>query len=133
MSGRFSRWSGAALAEAEARNGETAAALATLDHALEDFESSGQRWFDAELHRMRGEILLEQNPADPGLAEEAFLAAIAVARHQKTRSFELRAALALAKLYRFTGRTPTRTPSSRPRSKALRRRWSLRKSRRRWK
>jgi hypothetical protein len=54
---------------------------------------------------MRGEILLEQNPADPGLAEEAFLAAIAVARHQKARSFELRAALALAKLYQFTGRT----------------------------
>ena len=53
---------------------------------------------------MRGEILLEQNPADPGLAEEAFLAAIAVARHQKARSFELRAALALAKLYQFTGR-----------------------------
>jgi predicted ATPase len=94
-----------ALAEAEARNGETAAALATLDHALKDFESSGQRWFDAELHRMRGEILLEQDPADPRLAEEAFLAAIAVARHQKVRSFELRAAFALAKLYRFTGRT----------------------------
>jgi predicted ATPase len=93
-----------ALAEAEARNGETAAAFATLDHALEDFESSGQRWFDAELHRMRGKILLEQNPADPGFAEGAFLAAIAVARHQMARSFELRAALALAKLYQFTGR-----------------------------
>ena len=71
---------------------------------FEDFERSGQRWFDAELHRMRGEILLEQNPADPGLAEEAFLAAIAVAQHQKARSFELRAALSLAKLYRSTGR-----------------------------
>ena len=92
-----------ALAEAEARNSETATALATLDHALEDFERSGQRWFDAELHRMRGEILLEQNPADPAV-EEAFLAAIAVAGNQKARSFELRAALALAKLYRTTGR-----------------------------
>jgi predicted ATPase len=93
-----------ALAEAEARNGETTAALATLSHALEDYESSGQRWFDAEIHRMRGEILLEQNPASPGLAEEAFLAATAVARHQNARSFELRAALALGKLYQFTGR-----------------------------
>jgi predicted ATPase len=92
-----------ALAEAEARNGETTAALATLGHALEDFESRGQRWFDAEIHRMRGEILLEQNPVDPGLAEEAFLAAIAVAKRQGTRSFELRAALALAKLYQSTG------------------------------
>jgi predicted ATPase len=93
-----------ALAEAEARNGETTAALATLDHALEDFESSGQRWFDAEIDRMRGEILLEQNPADRGLAEDAFLSSIAVARHQKARSFELRAALALAKLYQSSGR-----------------------------
>ena len=93
-----------ALAEAEARSGETAAALATLEHALEDFKRSGQRWFDAELHRMHAEILLEQNPADPGLAEEAFLAAIAVARDQKARSFELRASLALAKLYQSTNR-----------------------------
>jgi predicted ATPase len=93
-----------ALAEAEARNGETTAALTTLSHALEDFESSGQRWFDAEIHRIRGEILLEQDPVDPGLTEEAFLAAIAVARHQKARSFELRAALSLAKLYQSTGR-----------------------------
>ena len=93
-----------ALAEAEARNGDVAAALATLHHSLEDFERSGQRWFDAELHRMRGENLFEHNFAYPA-AEEAFLAAIAIARHQKARSFELRAALALAKLYQFTGRT----------------------------
>ncbi len=94
----------AALAEAEARNGETAAALATLDRSLKDFERSGQRWFDAELHRMRGEILFERQPADPA-AEEAFLAAIGVARDQKTRSFELRAALALAKRTPFTCRS----------------------------
>ena len=53
---------------------------------------------------MHGEILLEQNPADPGLAEDAFLTAIAVAQPQKARSFELRAALSLAKLYHATGR-----------------------------
>ena len=88
------------LAEAEARNGETKAALATLEEALDDFDRTGQRWFNAEIHRMRGEILLEQNPADPALAEEAFLTAISVAQAQKARSFELRAALALAKLYR---------------------------------
>jgi predicted ATPase len=47
---------------------------------------------------------LKQNPADPAPAEAAFLAAIAVAQEQKARSFELRAALSLAKLYRATGR-----------------------------
>ena len=65
---------------------------------------TGEHWFDAELHRIRGEILLKQNPADPAPAEAAFLAAIAVAQQQKARSFELRAALSLAKLYQSTGR-----------------------------
>ena len=53
---------------------------------------------------MRGDILLELNPADPALAVDALLTAIGVAQAQKTRSFELRAALALARLYRSTGR-----------------------------
>ena len=55
-------------------------------------------------HPHCGEILLKQNPAGPAPAEAAFLAAIAVAQQQKARSFELRAALSLAKLYRATGR-----------------------------
>ena len=65
---------------------------------------TGEHWFDAELHRIRGEILIKQTPADPAAAEAAFLAAIAVAQQQKARSFELRAALSLAKLYQSTGR-----------------------------
>ena len=64
----------------------------------------GYRAFEAELHRARGEILLKRDPANPAPAEEAFLTAIAVAKQQATRSFELRAALALAKLYQSTGR-----------------------------
>ena len=52
----------------------------------------------------RGEILLERDPANPAPAEEAFQTAIAVAKQQGTRSFELRAALSLAKLYQSTGR-----------------------------
>jgi class 3 adenylate cyclase/predicted ATPase len=94
----------ASLAEAEARNGETQAALATIEQALEEFEQTGQRWFDAEIHRRRGDILLEKNPADPDPAEDALLTAVGVARHQKACAFELRAALSLAKLYRATGR-----------------------------
>jgi len=91
-------------AEAEALTGETAAALATIERALTDADRTGQRWYDAEIHRTRGDILLKQNPADPGPVEDAFLTAIAIARQQKTRSFELRAALSLAKFYRATGR-----------------------------
>ena len=64
----------------------------------------GYRAFEAELHRARGEILLKRDPANPAPAEEAFLTAIAIAKQQGTRSFELRAALSLAKLYQSTGR-----------------------------
>ena len=52
------------------------------------------------IHRARGEILIRCDPTNPAPAEQAFLKAIAVAQSQKARSFELRAALSLAKLYR---------------------------------
>ena len=65
-------------------------------------ERTGHRWFLAETHRIRGEILLKRVPANTALAEEAFLTAIAIAEEQKARSFGLRAALALAKLYQST-------------------------------
>ena len=93
-----------ALAEAEARAGDTDRAIAFLDEALATCDRAGNRAFEAELHRVRGEILLKRDPANPASAEEAFLTAIAVAKQQGTRSFELRAALSLAKLYQSTGR-----------------------------
>ena len=65
---------------------------------------TGEHWFNADFHRTRGEILLKRDPANPAPAEEAFLTALVIARQQKTRSFELRAALSLAKLYQSTGR-----------------------------
>ena len=122
-----------ALAEAEARTGETEAALATLEQALKDFDRTGQRWFDAEIHRMHGEILLEKNPANPAPAEDAFLTAIALAQAQKARSFELRAALSLAKLYRATGRDADAHAVLGPALGGFRRRQSFRRSRRHWK
>ena len=93
-----------ALAEAEARAGDTDRAIAILDEALVTADRLGNRAFEAELHRVRGEILLKRDPANRASAEEAFLTAIAVAKQQGTRSFELRAALSLAKLYQSTGR-----------------------------
>jgi predicted ATPase len=88
-----------ALAEAEARAGDPERAGALLDEALATDERACCRAFEPELHRAHGEILLQRDPANPAPAEDAFLAAIAVAKEQGTRSFELRAALSLAKLY----------------------------------
>ena len=93
-----------ALAEAEAQAGDPDRAVAILDEALATCDRTGFRAFEAELHRARGEMLLKRDPANPAPAEEAFLTAIAVAKQQGTRSFELRAALSLAKLYQSTGR-----------------------------
>ena len=59
---------------------------------------------EAELHCARGKTLLKRDPANSAPAEGAFLTAIAVAKQQGTRSFELRAALSLAKLYRSINR-----------------------------
>jgi len=92
------------LAEIDAEGGDVEAARAGIDGALALAGETGDHWFDAGLHRIRGEILFKHNRADPAPAEAAFLAAIAVARQQKAQSFELRAALSLAKLYQSTGR-----------------------------
>ncbi len=93
-----------ALAEAEARAGNPEGAVVILDQALATSDRTGYRAFEAELHRARGEMLLKREPADPAPAEEAFQTAIAVAKQQGARSFELRAALSLAKLYQSTAR-----------------------------
>ena len=64
----------------------------------------GQHWSDTELHRIRGELLLKREPANFAPAEEALLTAIAIAQQQRAKSFELRAALSLAKFYQSTNR-----------------------------
>jgi len=91
------------LAEIEAQ-GDAEGTLTRIDEALALAGETGEHWSDAFLHRLRGEILLKRDPANTAPAEEAFLTAIAVAQQQKARSFELCAALALAKLYQSTGR-----------------------------
>jgi predicted ATPase len=93
-----------ALAEAEAAAGDLDRALAVLDEGLATAERMGFRTYEAELHRARGQLLLKRDAANPAPAEEALLLAIAVAKQQSTRSFELRAALALARLYQSTAR-----------------------------
>jgi class 3 adenylate cyclase/predicted ATPase len=93
-----------ALSEAEARAGDPERAIATLDEALATVQRTGYRAFEAELHRARGDILLKRDPANPATAEEAFQTAIAIAKQRGARSFELRTALPLAKLYRSTNR-----------------------------
>ena len=92
------------LAEIEAEGQDAEEALTQIDEALALVGDTGERRADALLHRIRGEILLKRDPVNTAPAEEAFLTAIAVAQQQKAKSFELRAALVLAKLYQSTDR-----------------------------
>jgi hypothetical protein len=89
-----------ALADPPAEGKEIESDLSTVDSALAESARTGQRWFDAETHRVRGEILLKRNPADPSPAEEASLTAIAI----RATPFQLRAAMSVASLYHSTGR-----------------------------
>jgi hypothetical protein len=101
--------------------GDSEGALTRIDEALALARENGEHWSDAFLHRLRGEILLKRDPMSTAAAEDAFLTAIAVSQQQNARSFELRAAFSLAKLYHSTDRPPMPMPYSRLRSRAFRR------------
>ena len=91
-------------AGAEGDAGRIEDGLATIGGFLTEAQPIKQRWLDAELHRLRGTLLLRRAPAEPESAEAAFKEALAIARRQETRIFELRAAVVLAKLWRDQGR-----------------------------
>jgi tetratricopeptide (TPR) repeat protein len=79
-------------------------AVVQLDRLLADNERTGQHWYDAEIHRQRGELLRLYAMADPSRAEAALNRARDTARNQKAPAFELRTAISLAELYDATGR-----------------------------
>jgi tetratricopeptide (TPR) repeat protein len=92
------------LAHFEAEGGSTDSALQRVEEALALAQQTNQNWTDSRLHSIRGDILLKADPQNPAPAEEAYRAAISVAKEQSARSFGLQAALKLAKLYQSAGR-----------------------------
>jgi tetratricopeptide (TPR) repeat protein len=96
-------WIFAVLAEAQRAAGHLAEAQGTVATALAVAAQTGQPFFDADLHRLDGDLLL----AAGGTADEAaarYHRALAIAREQGARSFELRAATSLARLWRDQGK-----------------------------
>jgi class 3 adenylate cyclase/tetratricopeptide (TPR) repeat protein len=86
------------LAHAYMRSGRIAQALQILDEAQQSTESRGERWSEAEIHRVRGEILLARSQGDVDDAQSCFCQALDIARSQEARSLELRAAMSLVRL-----------------------------------
>jgi predicted ATPase len=89
----------ALLAQVCGRAGCTEDGLAAIDEGMAASRTHNERWWDAELHRVRGALLLASG-ADKDEVEAAFLRAIEIARTQQSRSLELRAATSLARLWR---------------------------------
>ena len=110
----------ALLAEASAQGGQTTEGLEALAEALALLATSGVRWWEAELHRLRGELLLQsgvQSPESSVLthhsalrmphaaeAEACFQQALDIARRQQAKSLELRAAMSLSRLWQQQGK-----------------------------
>jgi predicted ATPase len=94
----------ALLAEAHLRAGRHGESLSTLDQTLRFVHASGERWWEAEVHRLRGEVLLARRARARADAERCFQHAIRIARAQTARSLELRAATSLARLWCDQGR-----------------------------
>jgi hypothetical protein len=70
------------LSSCSPATGDQDRAVAVLNEALTTADGLGYRTFEAELHRARGDILLQRDPANSAPAEEAFLRAIAIAKRQ---------------------------------------------------
>jgi predicted ATPase len=91
------------LVEAHLRLGQATAGLAAVEEALTKVEETGERYMEAEHHRLKGELLL-LGGADEEKVEGQFLKAIDTARRQSARSLELRATVSLCRLWEAGGK-----------------------------
>jgi predicted ATPase len=92
----------ALLSMTQAQVGDHAAALETIAEALVASEESGARWWEAEIHRLKGLVLLSRR--DSKASEACFAHSTEIAQQQHARSLELRAATSLARLWRDQGK-----------------------------
>ena len=94
----------ALLADTYGKEGQTAAGLRVVNEELSRLQITGTRFYEAELYRINGELLLRQAVPDEELAETCFEKAIEVARRQQAKSLELRAAMSLSRLWQRQGK-----------------------------
>jgi predicted ATPase len=83
-------------------NGQVDQAQSWAKSAIDLAERTGHRWYEAEAHRVLGDVLLALG--DPKAAETAFLTSIEIAKGQEAKSWELRTATSLARLWRDQGK-----------------------------
>jgi predicted ATPase len=84
--------------------GQTTEGLEAVTEALATVAQSAVRWWEAELYRLRGELLLQRTATQPEEAEACFHQALDIARRQQAKTLELRAAMSLARLWQQQGK-----------------------------
>jgi predicted ATPase len=92
------------LAEVYLIQGRIDEGLTVVTEALALVDKNDERWWEAELYRLKGELLQQQAVPDVSQAEICFQQALTVARHQQAKSLELRAAMSLARLWQQQGK-----------------------------
>jgi class 3 adenylate cyclase/predicted ATPase len=97
-------WHSASLAKAYGTAGQVHKGLSALAEGLAWIENTGERSCEAELHRLKGELLLQQSVSNQTEAESCFHHAIDIARNQQAKSWELRATTSLARLWQQQGK-----------------------------
>jgi predicted ATPase len=94
----------ALLADVHGMRGEPEAGLTVLAEALALVDTTGERVWEPELYRLKGELLLQQSSDNHLKAETCFHHALEIARTQQAKSFELRTATSLARLWQQQGK-----------------------------
>jgi class 3 adenylate cyclase/predicted ATPase len=89
----------AQLAEACGKDGQVDKGIQVLTEAQSLVDHTGERWWETELYRLKGELLQRQTVTDVPQVEACFQQALKIARHQQARLLELRAATSLARLW----------------------------------
>jgi predicted ATPase len=97
-------WCLSHLAKAYAELGQFDDARHSIDGAKTMINRYKETWFETDVYRISGEIELKSSESETALAEACFRRALAVARHQQAKSWELRAAMSLARLWRDQGK-----------------------------
>jgi predicted ATPase len=92
------------LAEAYGRGGQAEEGLRVLDEALITVRKNAEGYFEAEIYRLQGELLLQQVAGREQEAETCFCQALKVARRQQAKSMELRATVSLSRLWQQQGK-----------------------------
>jgi predicted ATPase len=84
--------------------GQPETGLAALAEALTLADTTGERWYESECYRLKGELLIQQSSDNQAEAENCFHDALAIARSQQAKSLELRTATSLARLWQQQGK-----------------------------